>query len=129
MARLPHRRQSSLVRFRPILRLARRLSDVSDVLSLGSVHLAEPRAQTALAVSSRPTPATGRAIRLCPDRRDAACALSGLPRDDARAQPGRLWTALSGATLLAQRADVVPMAAPGVDYRGRRAPPRCPPLG
>ena len=45
MARLSHRRQSALVRVRSVLRLARRLSDVFDVFSLGCIRVAESRPQ------------------------------------------------------------------------------------
>ena len=46
-----------------------------------------------------------------------------------RSESDRLWAALPGAALLAQRADVVLMAAIGVDHRACRAAPLRPPLG
>ena len=129
MARLSHRRQSALVRVRSVLRLARRLSDVFDVFSLGCIRVAEYSAQRNPEISQRPIAAARRAIYFRRDRRHAARALSGLPRDRGRSKSDRLWAALPGATLLAQRADVVPMAVIGVDHRACRAAPFRPPLG
>src|ERR1700722_14948449 len=114
MARLSDHRQPSLVRLRPFLRLAGRLLDVLDVLSLGAVHMAEPGTQRLAQVSGGSISAPRRAFRFRRYRRHAARALPGLPRHGDRSEPTSLRAPLHGVALLAERADVVLVATPGI---------------
>src|SRR5262249_29253167 len=86
MAGLSDHRRPALVRLRPVLCMAGRLSDVADVLPLGPVRMAEPHAQEKLAVSVGPCAAARPAADPGRVHPDADCPLSGLPRDCGRAE-------------------------------------------
>src|SRR5262245_19641717 len=106
-----------MVRLRPVLRLARRVPDVADVLPLGPVRMAEPRAQGELVVPARPPAAAWSAARSRRRFADADCALPGLSRERGRSEPGRILAAVDGTAVLAVRAAVVPMAAVRPEHR------------
>src|SRR5262245_58149519 len=119
MAGISQHRWPALVRLRSVLRLARRLPDVADVLPLGPVRMAEPRAQAELAVPVGPRAAAWRAADPGGVHSDADRPLSGLSGDCRRAERERILAAMDGLTVLAVRPAVVHLAAPGIEcHRG-----------
>src|SRR4029077_11263613 len=118
LARLPDRRQPAVARLRSVLRLARRLPDVVLFSAVGPVRLAEPVAQGCAQLSGRPRP-TARGT-VCRGRiaADAGGALPGLSADRDGSRHRRLLAALAGAPVLAERTDVVFVAAVRRGCRG-----------
>src|SRR5580704_8351137 len=102
MARVSDPRQSPLFWLRSFLRLARRLSDVADVLFVGPVRMAELAAQAPLGLCPRP-PAPAR-IALCVrhPRSHANRLLSGLSGDRRQPERQRLFAALCRAAVPAE---------------------------
>src|SRR5205823_14172296 len=113
VARLSDCRQLSVGRLRPVLRLARRLSDVVVFLSVGAVRLAKPEPEGGRQFPQRPSVAAWPAV--CARRRiiDARDALSDLSADGERSGRCGLLAALARIAILAMRADVVLVAAAG----------------
>src|ERR1019366_2657886 len=123
MASLSYRRQPSLVRLRPVLRLAGLELDDSHVFPLRPVRVAKPCAQGKLDVpvgspaADWCTVCTGRHFTV------AARVLSDLSRDCRRPWRERLLATLALAAVLAVRTAVVLGSALGVEHsRGCDAP-------
>src|SRR5262245_31779386 len=79
----------------------------------------KPDAQGNLAIPVGQAAATPAAAHPCGVHSDAGRALSVLSRDRQRAERCRVLAAIHGAAVLAMRAAVVPLAAPGVEHSRR----------
>src|SRR5262249_37991668 len=97
------------------------VSDAADVLFVRPVRVAESRAQGRREIPVRPCPAPRRAVRNRLISADAGGLLSGLSRRRGRSELVGVLVALDGAAVLAERADVVLVAAAPIQRRGRRA--------
>ena len=122
LARISDCRQPSLVRLRHVLRLARRLPDVADVFFVRPVRVVEPCAQAKLGFCSR-SRCSGWVFPLSlASRSHAARPLSGVSRDRRRPERRRLLCAdYLALPFWPERPAVVPLAAPGAQFRCRPA--------
>ena len=121
LAGLPDHRQPPLLRLRSLLRLAGRLSDVADVLSVRPVCLAESWCAKRnwgflrdRVVAARP------ALCFRHRRGHPGGGLSRLPLDRGRSEHRRLLAQPARAAVLAEWAAVVSLAALGAEFRCRR---------
>ena len=108
---------------RHFLRLAGRLPDVLHVLSVGAVRLAEPEAQEERNLSERTLQTDRSTARRGRDPGNADRLLPDLSRICGRPERSRLLGGLAGASVLAERAAVVPMATACLRPHRRRALP------
>ena len=129
LAGVPDHRQPALARLRPVLRMERCLPDVTDVLSVRPVRVAEPPAQKKLHIPDRPPAAARPADDPGDPRADADRALSGLSRHHARSERRRLLAPVPGAAVLAVRTAMVPVAAADPQHRRGGAAQGLPDLG
>src|SRR5205085_1299666 len=113
VARLSDCRQSPVARFRSVLRVARRLSNVVVFLSVGPLRMAEPLPQRDREFSPRPHSAPRPAVRPRRGNFDAPDPLSNLSADGEQSRCPRLLAALARIAVLAVRTDVVLVAVVG----------------
>src|SRR5579859_6105642 len=118
MAELPDRRWRALVRVRLVLRLAGRLPDLADVLSVRAVRVAQFPAQGPARIRHRPPAAAGIAMGPYHHAVDADRVLSVLCSGGRRRRARRLFAALARTGVLAEWPTVVPGRAPDLRYRG-----------
>src|ERR1051326_7835443 len=117
------RRQPTLARLRPDLRVRISLPDAGDALHLRAVRLAESRAQGREDFPAGPPAAHRRAVRARRGPVDAAGVLSGLSRHRDRSELAGVLVALDRAAVLAGRAEVVLVVPPGPEPDRCRSPP------
>src|SRR5262249_24088712 len=107
-------------RLRPVLCVSVFVSDAADVLLVRPVRVAVTLAQGWREISVRPCPAPRRAVRNRLISADAGGLLFGLSRQRDRSELVGVLVALDGAAVLAERTDVVLVAAAPIQRRGRR---------
>ena len=115
LARIPCHRSATLVRLRCLLRLAGRLFDGPDVLSLRGLHLAESSTAGGPQIPRETVPAPRRPASFRPRGSDAGRALPGLPGDGREAEPRWIRARISRPAVPADRPDVVLVGVIGFD--------------